>query len=65
MIDAKTMRGNAENCFELAETASHLPTKTRYMRMATAWLDLAESQDWLDGVLKRSPPTQPFFDNAA
>jgi hypothetical protein len=65
MTDAGEMRRNAERCLEFAEDAASQPAKTRYMRMAAAWEDLAENQDWLDGALRRSPPIQPRFETAA
>ena len=40
---------NAENCAQLAESASDEPTHRRYKRMEAAWRALAEEQDWLDG----------------
>jgi hypothetical protein len=43
-------RENARNYNELAEAADSAPSKKRYKRMAAAWLDLAEEQDWLDGL---------------
>ena len=43
----------ARNCNELAEAAESDPAKKRYRRMAAAWLDLAEEQDWLDGQMPR------------
>jgi hypothetical protein len=46
---SETFRENAGNCAELAATAQNEPTKNRYKRMESAWLALAEEQDWLDG----------------
>jgi hypothetical protein len=43
---------NAENCARLAESAADAPARTRYERMETAWLALAEEQDWLDGEVR-------------
>ena len=40
---------NADNCTQLAETATDKPSRTRYRRMADAWRALAEQQQWLDG----------------
>lgn len=42
-------RENAENCRQLAERAASEPVARRYLRMADAWIALAEEQDWLDG----------------
>jgi hypothetical protein len=46
-------RENAANASQLAMEAKEEPSRKRYMRMAAAWLDLAEEQDWLDG---QAPP---------
>jgi hypothetical protein len=49
-MQSDTMRDNGEKCLLLAEKHStHEPTRLRYMRMAAAWQDLADFQDWLDG----------------
>jgi hypothetical protein len=40
---------NAENCAQLAESATDEPSHNRYKRMEAAWRALAEEQDWLDG----------------
>jgi hypothetical protein len=48
-------RENARNCAELAAEAKNEPARNRYKRMETAWLALAEEQDWLDG--KKAPDT--------
>jgi len=46
------MRQSADNCFALAEKyQDDAPTRLRYMRMAIAWQDLADNQDWLDGLV--------------
>lgn len=52
MAKSEEYRENARNCAELAEAAQDEPSKKRYQRMAAAWLDLAEEQDWLDGQLR-------------
>jgi hypothetical protein len=59
MMTAETMRKNAENCRTLAEGVTSDPIRTRYLRVAAAWDDLAKSQDWLDGRLLSSPALQP------
>lgn len=51
MALAEEFRENAENCAYLAENASDQPTRQRYIRMQTAWLALADQQDWLNGVV--------------
>ena len=55
MMTAETMRKDAENCRALAEGATSENVRTRYLRMAAAWEDLAKSQDWLDGILRSTP----------
>jgi hypothetical protein len=53
-------RENAANCALLAQQAKHGPAKIRYKRMESAWLSLADEQDWLDG---RVPPASiPLID---
>jgi hypothetical protein len=42
-------RENAANCALLAQQAKHGAARIRYKRMETAWLSLADEQDWLDG----------------
>jgi hypothetical protein len=42
-------RQNAENCMQMAEAAEDEPAYNRFKRMESAWLALAEEQDWLDG----------------
>src|SRR5215203_2409572 len=54
MMTAETMRRNADNCLALAEAANDGPGRFRYMRMATAWQDLAEHQEWLNGLGSRA-----------
>lgn len=49
-------RDNSDNCRKLADSALDEPQRKRYLRMADAWLALAEEQDWLDGV--SSDPSQ-------
>ena len=50
MIDAPTMRTNAEKCFVLGEIATTASAKARYSFLATVWIDLAERRDRLDGI---------------
>ena len=64
-MNAETMRRNADNCLALAENAANTPVRLRYMRMAVAWQDLAENQDWLDGTPRCSPSLQPELHTAA
>ena len=65
MMTPETMRKNAENCRALAEGTTSEPVRTRYLRVAAAWEDLAKSQDWLDGALRSSPALQPKVGSAA
>jgi hypothetical protein len=44
-------RQNAANCALLAQNAKHGAARIRFKRMETAWLCLADEQDWLDGVV--------------
>jgi hypothetical protein len=48
-------RDNAENCLQLAERAEGQPAFRRYLRMAQAWMALANEQDWLDGEVSPLP----------
>jgi len=60
MKESEKYRENAANCALLAQQAKHGPAKIRYKRMESAWLSLADEQDWLDG---RVPPASiPVFD---
>jgi hypothetical protein len=49
MKDPDKYRENAANCALLAQQAKHGPARIRYKRTETAWLSLADEQDWLDG----------------
>jgi hypothetical protein len=49
MKQSDKFRENAETCSALAREAKHGPARIRYKRMETAWLSLADEQDWLDG----------------
>ncbi len=49
MKQSDAFRENADNCLHLAERAEGKPAFKRYMRMAEAWMALANEQDWLDG----------------
>lgn len=51
MKQSDKFRENATNCATLAKQAKHGPARIRYKRMETAWLSLADEQDWLDGVV--------------
>jgi hypothetical protein len=46
---------NAENCAQLAASATDEPTQRRFKRMEDAWRALAKEQDWLDGEV---PPVR-------
>ena len=39
----------ADNCLRLAEFEVDEHNRRRYLRMADAWLALAEGQEWLQG----------------
>jgi len=65
MMIAETMRKNAENCRALADSTITEPFRTRYLRMAAAWEDLAKSQDWLDGIARSGAADQRKLDTAA
>jgi hypothetical protein len=58
MDEAEKLRKNAEACSEIAQTADSEPKKKRFERMARAWSNLADNQDWLDGDSKGPPPPQ-------
>ena len=49
MKQSDLYRQNAENCAQMAEAARGEPAYNRCKRMKSAWLALAEEQDWLDG----------------
>jgi hypothetical protein len=51
MKESDKFRENAANCAMLARDAKRGPARIRYERMETAWLSLADEQDWLDGVV--------------
>jgi hypothetical protein len=55
MKQSDIFRENAENCRHLAEHAEGQPAHKRYMRMAEAWMALANEQDWLDGEVPPAP----------
>lgn len=58
MKQSDNYRENSDNCRKLAEDALDEPQRKRYLRMAEAWLALAEEQDWLDGESSASPEKQ-------
>jgi hypothetical protein len=49
MKQSEIFRDNADNCAQLAESATNEPAFHRYKRMEAAWRSLADEQDWLDG----------------
>jgi hypothetical protein len=51
MKQSDIFRENAENCLQLSERAEGQPASRRYLRMAQAWMALANEQDWLDGEI--------------
>ena len=58
MNQSEKFRENAANCALLAKQAKLETARIRYRRMETAWLCLAEEQDWLDGVLTTGTKTK-------
>ena len=54
MNRSNDLRKNAENCVALAEATDSDPNKKRYVRMATAWNSLADTQAWLDGETEKN-----------
>jgi hypothetical protein len=50
-------RENAANCALLAQNAKHGPARIRFRRMETAWLCLADEQDWLNGEVSTATIT--------
>lgn len=54
MNQSEKFRENAANCALLAKQAKLETARIRYRRMESAWLSLAEEQDWLDGVVPNS-----------
>ena len=55
MKQSDIFRENAENCAQLAESATNEPLHLRYRRMEAAWWALAHEQDWLDGEIRPVP----------
>ena len=51
MKQSDLLRDNAECCLHLAEREEGQRAFSRYMRMAQAWMALADEQDWLDGEI--------------
>ena len=55
MKQSDLLRDNAECFLYLAERAEGQRAFSRYMRMAQAWMALADEQDWLDGEISPLP----------
>jgi hypothetical protein len=51
MQTSETLRQHASNCEQLEEAAPTEAARKRFQRMRHAWLALAASQDWLDGLV--------------
>jgi hypothetical protein len=51
MQTSETLRQQAYNCEQLEEAALTEAARRRFRRMQHAWLSLAASQDWLDGLV--------------
>jgi hypothetical protein len=45
------LRENAENCLTLEAAGSSSAACKRFARMSAAWCALADTQDWLDGLI--------------
>jgi len=50
MTQSELFRQNADNCLQLEEAAA-MAARKQFKSMADAWLCLADSHDWLDGVV--------------
>lgn len=59
MNQSELLRKNAENCLTLEEAAPSAAARNRFKRMGDAWYALAETQDWLDGVISPIRPRHP------
>jgi hypothetical protein len=62
MKQSDQFRENAENCARLAEAATNDLASSVQANGSSAWLALANEQDWLDGAVppidtKKEPPT--------
>ncbi|MBR0954879.1 hypothetical protein JQ591_30940 [Bradyrhizobium canariense] len=62
MSRSRRLRENAGHCLTLEGSALSDAARKRYRRMGDAWLALAETQDWLDGLT--SPILRPLSQNA-
>jgi hypothetical protein len=51
MRSSETLRQNAHNWRLLEEAAPTEAARKQFRRMESAWLSLAASQDWLDGLV--------------
>jgi hypothetical protein len=55
------LRENAENCLTLEAAASSSAARKRFARMSAAWCALADTQDWLDGLISPIPLSIPLL----
>ena len=55
------LRENAKNCLTLEAAASSPAARTRFARMSAAWCALADTQDWLDGLISPIPLSLPLL----
>ena len=55
------LRENADNCLTLEAAASSSAARMRFARMGAAWSALADTQDWLDGLISPIPLSIPLL----
>jgi hypothetical protein len=55
------LRENAENCLTLEAAASSSAARKRFARMSAAWCALADTQDWLEGMISPIPLSIPLL----
>jgi hypothetical protein len=51
LSQSEHFRGNAGHCLTLEDTEANDAARKQLRRMGDGWLALAETQDWLDGVM--------------
>lgn len=55
------LRENADYCLTLEAAASSSAARMRFARMSAAWSALADTQDWLDGLISPIPLSIPLL----
>jgi hypothetical protein len=55
------LRKNAENFLTLEAATSSSAARKRFARMSAAWSALADTQDWLDGLISPIPLSIPLL----